>query len=185
MIIDEPQAQFVMLFSSKTYYGNDPGAYIKYKGKRLTNKEYLEHWGKWIILGEKKYFEELAAMLDPYVELGIIPCCKYDRFPLGEFSMTECVMYVFCDDREKEKISQILSSHGATTRAWVPERDAIKGWGPGGVFLERWIEARGYEGEVAEAIREDARLMIEATYGNEDAECFGWYQGGDLESELQ
>ncbi|MBE0415660.1 MAG: hypothetical protein IBX36_03870 [Dehalococcoidia bacterium] len=181
MIIDDPQVQFVMLFSSETYYGNDQGAYIKYKGKRLTNKEFLEHWGKWIVLDEKENLEKLAAELDPCVEQGIIPCCKYDRMPLKEFDMKECVFCVFCDDREKDEIAQILASFGATSRAWVPEKDVILGWAPGGVFLERWIEASGYEGEMAEAIREDARRIMEETYGDEDAVCYGWNQWGASE----
>jgi hypothetical protein len=178
MILDDPQVQFVMLFSHQTYYGNDPGAYIRYRGKRLTNREYMEHWGKLIVLDEKEELEKLANKLDPLVERGIIPCIKYDRMPLKEFDMKECVMCVFCDDREKDEISEMLASFGATTRAWVPEKDVIQGWSPGGMFLEKWIEAMGYEGEMAEAVREDSRRIMQQAYGDEDALAVGWDQWG-------
>lgn len=178
MILDDPQVQFVMLFSHETYYGNDPAAYIRYRGIRLTNKEYLEHWGKLIVLDEKESLEKLAEKLDGLVERGIIPCIKYDRMPLKEFDMKECVMCVFCDDRQKDEISEILTSLGATTRAWVPEKDVIEGWSPGGMFLEKWIESMGYEGEMADAIREDSRRIMQQAYGDEDAPATGWDQWG-------
>ncbi|MBE0415659.1 MAG: hypothetical protein IBX36_03865 [Dehalococcoidia bacterium] len=181
MIVDNPEAYYVFLFSQETLQSNDPGAYIKYKGKRLANKEFLEHWGKWVIPGDAEQMKRLAIALDPYTEQGIIPCCKYNRSPDKEFGMTECVFCVYCDDREKEEVRQIISSLGATPRGWSPERDVINKWRPGGIYLERWIEAKGYEGEMAEAIREDARRMMEERYGGEDAIATGWEQWGNLE----
>ena len=178
MIIDDPRVQFIMLFSHETYYGNDPGVYIRYKGKRLTNKEYMEHWGKLIVLDEKESLDKLAQKLDILVERGMIPCVKYDRMPLKEFDMKECVMCVFCDDRQKDEITQVLAELGAETRAWVPEKNVVEGWSPGGMFLEKWIEAMGYEGEMADLVREDSRRIMEQAFGDENALAMGWDQWG-------
>ena len=178
MIIDDPQVQFIMLFSHQTYYGNDSGTYIRYQGQRLTNKEYLEHWGKWIVLDEKENLDQVAERLDVLVERGIIPCIKYDRMPLKEFDMKECVMCVFCDDRDRDQIAELLAGFGLTTRAWIPEKQVIDGWSPGGMFLEKWIEGMGYEGEMAEMVREDSRRIMHKAFGDEDAIATGWDQWG-------
>jgi len=178
MIIDDPQVQFIMIFSHQTYWGNDPGDYIRYKGKRLTIGEYLEHWGKWIVLDEKENLDKIAQKLDVLVERGVIPCIKYDRMPLKEFDMKECVMCVFCDDRAKEEIAELLSALDLATRAWVPDKQVIDGWSPGGMFLEKWIEAMGYEGEQAEMVREDSRRIMGQAFGNLDAPAVGWDQWG-------
>ncbi len=85
-------------------------------------------------------------------------------------------MCVFCDDRQRDEIKQILSDLGAAPWGWIHERDVIKGWSPGGLFLEHWISAHGYEGEEAEEIREDSRRAMEQVYGDEDALCYGWKQ---------
>lgn len=179
MIIDDPRVHFICIFARKCIYGNDPAAYIKYKGKRLINKEYLEHWGKWVALGTREQMDKLALKLDQYVEEETIPCCKYDRDPLKkEFGMTECVMCVFCDDREKDEIWQILKDLGLTMRAWFYEREIIDRWRPGGLFLERWIEARGLTGKAANAVREDAGRRMDKLYGDPDAPCPAWDQLG-------
>ena len=178
MIQDDPRVHFICIFSKETLEGDDPAAYIRYKGKRLTNKEYLEHWGKLVALGTSQQMQELALKLDPYVEQGIIPCCKYDRAPLKEFGMTECVMCVFCDDRQKDEIWQILADLGLKMRAFFYEREIIDKWRPGGLFLERWIAARGLTGPAAELVREDAALRMEQRYGDEDALCPAWDQLG-------
>ncbi len=184
MIVHDPQMHFVCIFSTKTLdefeWSGDNADYLRYKGKRLTNKEFLEHWGKWIALGSPEEVERWAKGLDPYVEQGLIPCCKYDRTPLEFFDLTECVMCVYCDDREREEVLKILTEMGITlrgTRAWVYDREVIERWSPGGANLEKWLAAHGIEGEEAERIREDARRRFERTWGDEDALARGWDHG--------
>ncbi len=179
MIIDDPRAHFICIFSKETVYGDDPAAYLKYQGKRLTNKESLEHWGTWVGVGPREEMDELARKLDPLVEQGVIPCCKYDRDPLKkEFGMRECVMCIYSDDRDKDELWKIVSGLGVKMRAFFYEREIIERWKPGGLFLERWIEARGLTGFGADMVRADAERRMKKFYGNENALCPGWDQLG-------
>ncbi len=66
MVVDRPESHFIFLFHREYVYGNYK--YLNYKGKPLTNKEYLEHWGKWIILGSREEMDNFATKLDPHVE---------------------------------------------------------------------------------------------------------------------
>jgi hypothetical protein len=185
MIIRDSRMHFILIFSAETIekasYGSDPASYLRYKGRRLTNKEYLEHWGKWIALDTPEKVEKWAEELDPYVEQGLIPCCKYDRTPLKELGLREeCVLCVYCDDRERDEVLQILTKLGITPRAgraWVYEREVIEKWSPGGVLMEKWLEAYGVKGEEAEKIREDARRRFKQQYGGEYDVAMGWDHG--------
>jgi len=170
VIVDQPGSHYIFVFSKKYVYGGLN--YIKYKNKPLTNKEYLQHWGKWIVLGTRGELEELAKRLDPYVEREQIRCLKFDRAVQKEFEemlLKECVMCIYCDDREREDVWEILAQEGVKSKAWQYEQKTMEAWLPGGRLLERWIAARGLTGADAERVREDARLYFAQTFADEDA----------------
>ncbi|MCD6561371.1 MAG: hypothetical protein J7L16_06400 [Deltaproteobacteria bacterium] len=178
MIIDQPRSWYIFLFSKKcSYCPSDPGAYIMYKGKRLTNKEYLEHWGKWVFFGEKEELDELAEKLDPFVESEEIPCIKYDRSPQKWFNLEQCVMCVYCDDRQRDEVFKILAKFGIKGKRWAPEMEVIQKWMPGGLNLERWLAFHNVSDEEGEKIRKDAKKKFEETFLNRPNDiCFGWQQ---------
>ena len=70
MIIDDPRSKFIFLYHPLVLMGR---SYTVYQGKEMTNGEVLEYWGKWLVLGEKHWLDELAEKLDPYVERKEIP----------------------------------------------------------------------------------------------------------------
>lgn len=182
MIVNDPRMHYVCIFSKTGFIEaeetGDNAPYLRYKGERLTNKEYLEHWGKWVALGSSEEVERWAKELDLYVEQGLIPTCKYDRTPLKQFGMTECVMCVYSDDRVREEVLQILTKLGITPRAgraWVYEREVMEKWSSEGMMMDKWLEAHGVEGKEAEEIREDARLRFERQYYERpDDLAMGW-----------
>jgi len=174
MIVDRPESFYIFIYHPSVVYSD--ASYFIYKGNRLTNKEYLEHWGKWIIVDEKERLDELAEKLDPYVENKAIPCVKYDRYPLGMFDLGGCVMCIFCDDRERDEIWEILAGFGATLKAWVHDRDVVQMWMPGGLILEKWIEEHHLDEKKAQEIRDDAQMKFDKQFGNEDAFASGWDQ---------
>jgi len=155
MIVDKPYYNWIYVIPSDWYFP------IAYKGNMLTQEEYLEHWGKWIILGERETLDELAAKLDPYVEKRAIQSIKYDRSPQKIFELAECAMLVFCDDRERDEVWEILSRVGVTLKSWVYERETIEMWMPGGLLIENWIKAHGLESREAEEVREETKKRYE------------------------
>ncbi|MDA8233348.1 MAG: hypothetical protein M0Z31_00800 [Clostridia bacterium] len=170
MIVDQPGSHFVFVFSSRYVYANEH--YICYKGKALTNKEYLENWGKWVVLGTREEINIMVEKLNSYVENKQIPCIKFDRKPIKEFKnilLTECVMCVYCDVRQSEEVWKILANAGIKTKAWVFERETMKKWLPGGVLLENWISERGIVGDAAEKIRKEAQDYFQTMFEDEDA----------------
>ena len=176
MIVDNPDSWYIFAFSKKHYdIFDDPAPYLTYRNKRLTNKEYLEHWGKWVFFGEKAELDEMARKLDSYVEEGIIPCIKYDRQPPPWSGRDKCVMCVFCDDREGE-MGRILSEFGVQEKRWMYDREVIAKWMPGGEKMEQWIKHRGLNEEQAEKIREDARQRFGNILNNPDDICLPWEQ---------
>ncbi|RJQ27217.1 MAG: hypothetical protein C4589_08745 [Peptococcaceae bacterium] len=174
MIVDQPQSHFIFIYHTNSVYGSRK--YIAYKGKPLTNKEYLEHWGKWVFLGERRELDEMAEKLNYHVEKGTIPCIKYDRVPLTHLGLNECVMCVYCDEREREEVWQVLNSYGVELKAWFYEKETIQMWSPGGRLLESWIASQNLSVEEAEAVREDSRQRFQAIYDNEDEIFTGWEQ---------
>ena len=52
MIVDRPGSHFIFIVPRNHVY-NDYN-YIRYDGKPLTNKEYLQYWGKWVFIGDPK-----------------------------------------------------------------------------------------------------------------------------------
>jgi len=104
--------------------------------------EYLEHYGKWLIFSrDRAYLEELARMIDPYVERGEIESAKYNREP-SSFARGAIVMCVYCHDREKEKVWEILSNLGVTQRRWKYDRQTLVDWDPGGRLYEAFKRAK-------------------------------------------
>lgn len=174
VIIDQPESHFIFIFSKNYVYGKQH--YISYEGKPLTNKEYLKHWGKWVILNTREHLDALAQKLDLYVEKGLIPCIKYDRKPIEEFKhllLTECVMCVYCDDRQKEEVWQILVSAGVNNKAWVYEHETMQKWLPGGLLLENWIQAKKMEDEAAKKVRNKAKEYFEKLFADENSIFLG------------
>lgn len=178
MIIDRPESWYIFVYNTHDYESSDdPGAYIAYDGWRLTNREYLEHWGKWIFFGEKEELDEMARKLDPFVENGQIPCIKYDRAPQRWFDLEQCVMCVYCDDRQRDEVFQILSRFGVKEQAWVYDQEVIQKWMPGGLFLESWLKYHNVTEEEAEKIREDARKRFQRQFFERpDDVCFALSQ---------
>ena len=142
---------------------------IAYKGKILTKEEYNEHWGKWVILDTIEELDKLAKELDPYVEDRSIQGIKYSRSPEDVFGIDECVMCIFCDDREKEDVWRIFSKYGVKVKAWVYDREVIDMWSQGGILIEKWLEAHGIKGDEAEKIRAQTKKNYDkwvSTIGN-------------------
>jgi len=167
MIIDRANSHFIFILPwdhVRRHYN-----YVRYNGKELTNEEYLEHWGKWVFLGSRDQFDQLGKKIDPYVEHKIIPAAKYDRKEIAEFDLGECVMCVYCDERQKEDVWNILASLGVEDKAWVFERETLERWLPGGHLLESWIKGKGMSKEQAEKVRRDAKATFKRMFGNKYA----------------
>lgn len=173
MIIDRPDSHFIFVFHPKVMLGKK---YTLYEGKELTNGEVLQYWGKWIVLGEKSWLDELAQKLDPYVEDEVIPCIKYDRKPPENLGLTEAVMMVYCDKRKGEDIWQILQQHGVKIKAWVSERETMEMWLPGGPLLEQWITSMNLSEEEARMNREDAAARLGYIFNHPDEIFSAWEQ---------
>ena len=155
MILDMPAYHWIYVVPSTCRFP------IAYQGELLTKEEYEEHWGKWVIMDARQQLDELAAKLDPHIESRAIQSIKYTRSPEKVFGLDECVMCVFCDDREKDAVWDILASAGVKIRAWVYDREVFEMWKPGGVLIEQWLTSHGIEGEEAEKIREQTRENFE------------------------
>ncbi len=164
MIVDKSYYNWIYVIPSDWYFP------IAYKDNILNREEYLEHWGKWIISDDRGNLDKLAAELDSYVEDRTIQSIKYDRSPQEIFDLDDCAMLVFCDDRERDEVWLILSTFGVATKAWVYERETVEMWMPGGLLIEKWIEAHGLEDEEAEEVREETKKRYEkwlSTIGKE------------------
>lgn len=173
MIVDNPDSHFIFIYHPKVYWGKK---YTVYQGRELTNIEVLKYWGKWIVLGERQWLDDLAQKLDRYVEEEKIPCIKYDRKPSRNLGVDECVMMVYCDKRQREDVWHILEQHGVKLKAWVSEKETMEMWMPGGRLLERWIQSEHLDDAQADAVREDSRRRMERIF-NSPHEIFSpWEQ---------
>jgi hypothetical protein len=173
MIVDQPRAHFIFGYHPDVYKGYQ---YVAYQGKTLTNKEYLEHWGKWIVLGPKSKHDNLAKKLDTYVESGLIACFKYDRQPLTHLGLHECIMSVFCDDRNRDRVWTILAEQGERLKAWIHDRETVNMWLPGGRLLENWIRSENMDEFEAEGVRADSRNKFSRILDHPDKPFAGWPQ---------
>ncbi|MGV8073471.1 MAG: hypothetical protein AB2L11_02755 [Syntrophobacteraceae bacterium] len=167
MIVDNPGSHFIFIFPWAHVHNNYN--YINYNGKQLTNQEYLDYWGKWIIFGSKEELAELAKKMDPFVEEKKIPAAKFDREMLPEFELGECVFCVYCDVRQREEVWEILVSLGVTDKMWVFERETMERWLPGGRLLEKWISGQGLSPEHAEKVREGATARFKKMFEDPNA----------------
>lgn len=167
MIIDREGSHFIFIVAVDHLYKDYN--YINYKGKELTNKEYLKYWGKWIILESRDKMDELSKKLDPFVENKSIPAIKYDRKPIPEFQLEKCVMCVYCDVRQREEVWRILESVGVGDKAWVFEKETVEKWLPGGYLLEKWIKSKGFNPEKAEKVRKSSREKFRKMFEDEHA----------------
>jgi len=167
MIIDRPESHFIFVLSSDhvEYRYN----YINLHGEPLTNKQYLEHWGKWLVFGTREEVEALAKKLDPFVEERKVPAVKYDRKLIAEFQLNRCVMCVYCHDQQRDEVWNILAGLGVKDKAWMFERETLEKWMPGGVNLEKWIQGRNMDPEQAERVREGARERFRKMFTDDDA----------------
>jgi GTP-binding protein len=157
VILDSPRYTWIYVARST------PGTHVPtYKGRMITREEYLEHWGKWVIVEDKERLDELAHELDIAVEHGLIFFIKYLRSADPVFGLDKPVMGVFCDDRERDEVLQMLALVGATPQHWMYERDMFKKWGPGGEFLEKWIASLSLDEKEAEEYRQEVRRQNEA-----------------------
>ena len=168
MIVDNgSESHFIFIFHKDHVYRNYN--YINYKGKELTNKEYLEYWGKWIILGPPEMLSELGKKIDPFVEQKIIPAAKYDREEIPEFKLGNCVMCIYCDVRQRDDVWKVLESLGVEDKMWVFERETVERWMPGGHLLETWIKGKNMDPVAAEKMREIAKNKFKQLFEDENA----------------
>ena len=174
MIVDRPGSHFIFIVSRDHVY-NDYN-YIRYEGKPLTNKEYLQYWGKWVFFGGRDTLRQFAEKLDPLVEEKTIPAAKYDREVIDAFELGECVMCIYCDFRQRDDVWQALESIGVTDKMWVFEKETMERWLPGGYLLEKWIQGRDLTSEQADAVRADAKRTFEQMFADENAEFKGVMQ---------
>lgn len=174
MIVDRPDSHFIFVVPLEhvEYRYN----YINLRGTPLTNRQYLDHWGKWLVFGLREELEELARRLDPFVEQRKVPAVKYDRQLISEFRLNRCVMCVYCHDEVKDEVWEILASLGVQDKAWMFERETLEKWLPGGPNLERWIQGRGLSPEKADRVRADAREKFKKMFADETAIFTGIYQ---------
>ncbi|MCP4753495.1 MAG: hypothetical protein GY866_21605 [Proteobacteria bacterium] len=173
MIIDDPRSHFVFVYHPFVLMGRK---YTVYNGRELTNGEILKYWGKWLVLGDKTFLDELAKKLDPYVEEKKIPCIKYDRRPSVNLGVEECVFMVYCDKRGRDEVWNILEHFGIKLKAWVTERETMELWMPGGPLLEQWIVNNGFDEATAEAARQDAGARFATIFDNPDEIFTSWEQ---------
>jgi hypothetical protein len=167
MIIDRPESHFIFVLpKDHVYFGYN---YINYKGTPLTNKEYLQYWGKWIVLESREALDEFARKMDPLVEKREIPGVKYDRERIEEFRLGECVMCVYCDARQREDVWKLLEEMGVKEKAWVYEKETMERWLPGGHLLEKWIKGQNVDEAEADKIREGAKEKFRKMFEDEDA----------------
>lgn len=150
MIQDRPNRNWIYIVPSSPEI-----SFPNYQGKRITREEYIEHWGKWVIAGDKGQLDDWAQDLDLAVEEGLIYMIKYLRQAPQIIDMDTPLMCVYCDDRERGDILYLLSSIGIMPHGWEYEREMYEQWGPGGVLLERWIELQHYTPQQAEMARQD------------------------------
>jgi hypothetical protein len=138
MIIDDPDNYWVWIRPSKPQ---------RPKAEGIDIKEYLQHFGKWLIFSRNRaYLEELARKLDRYVEEGRIHSVKYNKEP-APFAKGALVMCVYCDDRVREDVWKILQSLGVTRRIWKYERQTFEDWLPGGRLYKKAKEVEKISGK--------------------------------------
>ena len=149
MIISDPNYQWSYIQPSNPL--------LPYQGEYdfpKSREESLGHWGKWAIIDERDFLDELSIELDSYVEERYICNVKYLRRPPAWLEFDQPFMCVFCDDREKKAIWKILAKLGVTQKLWVYERETTALWSPGGEFFEKMVAHRKLNPEEREKVAE-------------------------------
>ena len=101
-------------------------------------EEYLRHYGKWLIRGSYIRLRSLAGKLKLKVASGVIPELKYNKDPgLG---YNNCVMCVYCDDRDWETVKNAVADTGASVDSWKYDRKTLDDWSPTGRLFRRAVE---------------------------------------------
>jgi hypothetical protein len=167
MIVDRPESHFIFVVPWDHVYRKYN--YINLDGKPLTNKQYLESWGKWLVFGTREEMDALAEKLDPHVEAKAIPAIKYDRARITEFGLSRCVMCVYCHAEKRDEVWEVLASCEIEDKAWMFERETVEKWLPGGVNLEKWIEGKNLGPDEAEKVRQSSKDKFKDLFENEGA----------------
>ena len=81
-------------------------------GEVKLSEDFLDHHGKWLIYGSKKFIENSAQKLLPIIGKCGIEQIKYSKssamkVPEG-YSPEDHVLVVFCDDRDKTRVRKVL-----------------------------------------------------------------------------
>ena len=118
------------------YSHQDSIAGIYYEDN-MDADEYIEHWGKWHFSGSHSYLKSIASLLKPYIDIGIIPAMKYNAEPGDGF--ISCRMCVYCDDRNKEHVRQILSSVGVNNAVWKYDKETFADYSPTGRLFRKAV----------------------------------------------
>jgi hypothetical protein len=167
MIVDRPSSHFVFVVPAA--HVHERYNYINFRGKPLTNKQYLDEWGKWLIFGQREELDEIAAKLDPFVEARQVPAAKLDRKRIDEFGLDACVMCVYCHFQDRNAVWDILAGLGVKDKAWMFERETLEKWLPGGVNLEKWIAGQNMAPAQADKVRDEAAARFRRWFSNDDA----------------
>jgi len=109
----------INLFGWLFFYSN-----VDTQSKYYSSRdEYLEHFGQWVIRGEKSFVENTAVKLWKRVGRGIIHELKYSLKPTDS---GDYLLFVYCDDRRREDVKRDLELLGAKTMKWKYQRKSIK-----------------------------------------------------------
>ena len=135
MIVDDERSPWVWVRKAS--------AMDRFEGVGLGEwLDFTENGGAWIITAPREQLEELAVKLDPYVERDEIPDVKYSKRS-GAYGPLPA-MKVFCYERDKGRVWNILDGLGVTQKRWLTEKETLMGFAPGG---RHYIEIHGGERE--------------------------------------
>lgn len=90
---------------------------------RRRKGEYHDHWGKWCVFNHVDSLIKLAVRLSSHIRCGLIDNLKFNTAPSIR-GQGECVMCVYCDDRDRDMVWFLLSGLGVTRKIWKYDRDS-------------------------------------------------------------
>lgn len=91
------------------------------KSNRNGLDDYVLHWGKFVVLGDQSDIEELAQEVNWFVESGRVPRAKYGPIPDGKYALL-----LYCDDRDKDDVEEVLAELGVEKYFWKYERETLR-----------------------------------------------------------
>ena len=115
-----------------------------YYADDLTEDVFMEHWGKYLIYGPASRLEDLAKPLGMLVFAGFIDQIKYNQAS-SMVGKPDCLMCVYCDDRDQERVREILTTIGIQSAPWKYESQTHNDWKPGGRLQRLWEKKHGIE----------------------------------------